>query len=77
MGSMDSWSSLPHQAMVRLTALPEPVLDAVAAQVRERSMVSRAVGHTRVERSKPGVDAQLVGAAELAFAPVLVAAATA
>ncbi|MGH4001755.1 MAG: ROK family protein, partial [Pseudonocardiaceae bacterium] len=58
-----------------LTALPEPVLDAVAAQVRERSMVSRAVGHTRVERSVLGGQAQLIGAAELAFGPVLEAAA--
>ena len=60
-----------------LTALPEPVLDAVAAQVRERSMVSRAVGHTQVVRSLLGGRAQLVGAAELAFGPVLDAAASA
>ncbi|MGQ0775341.1 MAG: ROK family protein [Pseudonocardiales bacterium] len=58
-----------------LTELPEPVLDAVAAQVRRRSMVSRAVGHTRVVRSVLGGQAQLVGAAELAFGPVLDAAA--
>lgn len=58
-----------------LTALPEPVLDAVATQVRERSVVSRAVGHTRVVRSLLGGEAQLVGAAELAFGPVLAAAA--
>jgi len=60
-----------------LTALPEPALDAVAAQVRERSMVSRAVGHTRVVRSLLGGEAQLVGAAELAFGPVLNTAASA
>ena len=59
-----------------LTALLEPVLDAVAAQVRERSMVSRAVRHTQVVPSVLGGEAQLVGAAELAFGPVLDAAAT-
>jgi predicted NBD/HSP70 family sugar kinase len=60
-----------------LTALPEPVLDAVAARVRERSMVSRAVGHTRVVPSVLGGEAQLIGAAELAFGPLLDAAASA
>jgi hypothetical protein len=34
-------------------------------------MVSRAVGHTPVVRSVLGGQAQLVGAAELAFDPVL------
>lgn len=58
-----------------LTELPEPVLDAVTAQIRQRSMVSRAVGHTQVARSTLGGQAQLVGAAELAFGPVLDAAA--
>jgi predicted NBD/HSP70 family sugar kinase len=56
-------------------ALPEPVLEVVAARVREHSMVSRAIGHTRVVRSELGRDAQLVGAAELAFNPILEAAA--
>jgi predicted NBD/HSP70 family sugar kinase len=55
-------------------ALPEVVLDEVARRVRERSMVSRAIGHTRVVRSELGRDAHLVGAAELAFHPVLDAA---
>lgn len=59
-----------------LAELPRPVLDAVAAQVGERSMVSRAVGHTRVVASELGAEAQLVGAAELAFGPVLLDAAT-
>jgi predicted NBD/HSP70 family sugar kinase len=54
-----------------LAALPDPVLDRAAAQVRERSMVSRALAHTEVVRSALGRDAQLVGAAELAFASVL------
>lgn len=56
-----------------LTALPQPVLGTVADRVRERSMVSRAIGHTRVVRSALGTEAQLVGAAELAFDPVLAA----
>jgi predicted NBD/HSP70 family sugar kinase len=56
-------------------ALPEPVLEVVATRVRERSMVSRAIGHTQVVRSELGRDAHLIGAAELAFSPVLDAAA--
>jgi predicted NBD/HSP70 family sugar kinase len=56
-------------------ALPEPVLEVVAARVREHSMVSRAIDHTRVVRSALGRDAHLVGAAELAFSPILEAAA--
>lgn len=60
-----------------LTALPDTVLDAVATQVRERSMVNRAVGPTRVVRSVLVGEAQLLGAAELAFGPVLDAAASA
>jgi predicted NBD/HSP70 family sugar kinase len=56
-------------------ALPEPVLEVVATRVREHSMVSRAIGHTRVVRSTLGRDAHLVGAAELAFSPILEAAA--
>ena len=40
---------------------------------RRRSLVSRAVGGTRIVASALGVDAQLVGAAELAFEPVLAA----
>lgn len=59
-----------------LSVLPAPVLDAVADQVARRSMLSRAVGHTRVVRSMLGAEAQLVGAAELAFGPALEAAAT-
>ena len=39
--------------------------------VHERSLVSRAVGGTRIETSPLGRDAKLVGAAELAFEPVL------
>ncbi len=58
-----------------LSALPAPVLDTVADQVARRSMLSRAVGHTRVVRSGLGAEAQLVGAAELAFGPALEAAA--
>jgi predicted NBD/HSP70 family sugar kinase len=53
------------------TALPPAVVAHVRAQVHERSLVSRAVGGTRIETSPLGRDAKLVGAAELAFEPVL------
>jgi predicted NBD/HSP70 family sugar kinase len=53
------------------TALPRCVVDDVRAMVHERSLVSRAVGGTRIETSPLGRDAKLVGAAELAFEPVL------
>ncbi|WP_026361133.1 ROK family transcriptional regulator [Amycolatopsis nigrescens] len=49
------------------TALPEPVVDRVAAEVRRRSLVSRAVGGTRIVRSALGADVKLLGAAEIAF----------
>ncbi len=53
------------------TALPPAVVAQVRVQVQERSLVSRAVGGTRIETSPLGRDAKLVGAAELAFEPVL------
>jgi predicted NBD/HSP70 family sugar kinase len=53
------------------TALPPAVVDHVRAVVHERSLVSRAVGGTRITTSPLGRDAKLVGAAELAFEPVL------
>ena len=53
------------------TALPRCVVDDVRAMVHERRLVSRAVGGTRIETSPLGRDAKLVGAAELAFEPVL------
>jgi predicted NBD/HSP70 family sugar kinase len=53
------------------TALPPSVVDRVRAAVHRRSLVSRAVGGTRIETSPLGRDAKLVGAAELAFEPVL------
>lgn len=53
------------------TALPPSVVDAVSAAVQQRSMVSRAVGGTQVVTSPLGRDAKLIGAAELAFEPVL------
>ncbi len=53
------------------TALPEPVVAEVRAVVQRRSLVSRAVGGTRIVRSPLGRDAKLVGAAEAAFEPVL------
>jgi predicted NBD/HSP70 family sugar kinase len=54
-----------------LGSLPESVLDEVSRQVRRDSMVSRAVGGVTVVRSALGRDAQLIGAAEMAFAPIL------
>lgn len=56
-----------------LAALPPAVVDRVRTVVHERSLVSRAVGGTRIGTSPLGRDAKLVGAAELAFEPVLVA----
>jgi predicted NBD/HSP70 family sugar kinase len=53
------------------TSLPRSVVDEVRAAVHERSLVSRATGGTRIEISPLGRDAKLVGAAELAFEPVL------
>ena len=53
------------------TALPASVVDAVSAAVQVRSLVSRAVGGTQVVISPLGRDAKLIGAAELAFEPVL------
>ena len=53
------------------TALPPAVVDHVRTMVHERSLVSRAVGGTRIRTSPLGRDAKLVGAAELAFEPVL------
>lgn len=52
-------------------ALPEPIVAHVRRLVHERSLVSRATGGTRIETSPLGRDAKLVGAAELAFEPVL------
>lgn len=53
------------------TALPPAIVDHVRREVHQRSLVSRAVGGTRIETSLLGRDAKLVGAAELAFEPVL------
>ena len=53
------------------TALPPAIVDHVRAVVHERSLVSRAVGGTRIVTSPLGRDAKVVGAAELAFEPVL------
>jgi predicted NBD/HSP70 family sugar kinase len=53
------------------TALPPSVVDSVSAAVQVRSLVSRAVGGTQIVTSPLGRDAKLVGAAELAFEPVL------
>jgi predicted NBD/HSP70 family sugar kinase len=53
------------------TALPPTLVAEVAAAVRKRSLVSRAVGGTRIVASTLGADVTLLGAAELAFEPVL------
>lgn len=53
------------------SALPEPLVERVERAVRERSLVSRALGGTRVVTSALGQDAKLLGAAELAFETVL------
>ncbi|WP_236791334.1 ROK family transcriptional regulator [Amycolatopsis sp. GM8] len=53
------------------SALPAPVVGKVEQIVRERSLVSRALGGTRVCTSALGTDAKLLGAAELAFETVL------
>lgn len=55
------------------TALPPWLVDRVRGGVHRRSLVSRAVGGTRITISPLGRDAKLVGAAELAFEPVLAA----
>jgi hypothetical protein len=47
------------------------VVGRVRSIVHERSLVSRAVGGTRIETSAARRDAKLIGAAELAFEPVL------
>jgi predicted NBD/HSP70 family sugar kinase len=53
------------------TALPAPVVARVGRTVRERSLISRALGGTRIVTSLLGSDAKLLGAAELAFEPLL------
>jgi predicted NBD/HSP70 family sugar kinase len=53
------------------TALPTSLISDVAKGVRRRSLVSRAVGGTRIVVSTLGGDVSLLGAAELAFEPVL------
>jgi predicted NBD/HSP70 family sugar kinase len=53
------------------TVLPASLIADVADKVRQRSLVSRAVGGIRLEVSTLGADSTLLGAAELAFEPVL------
>lgn len=53
------------------TALPASLVDSVSTVVQQRSLVSRAVGGTQIVTSPLGRDAKLIGAAELAFEPVL------
>ncbi|GAA4527370.1 ROK family protein [Amycolatopsis samaneae] len=54
-----------------LTVLPEEIVRSVAADVRRRSLVSRAVGGTRIVSSALGADVKLLGAAEVAFESAL------
>ncbi|MQY20261.1 ROK family transcriptional regulator [Nocardia macrotermitis] len=51
--------------------LPEAVVQRVQQEVRTRSMVSRALGGVRIEKSSLGADLKLLGAAEAAFEDVL------
>jgi len=51
--------------------LPDALVERVRDEVHSRSLVSRAGGGTRIEVSPLGRDGKLVGAAELAFEPVL------
>lgn len=53
------------------TALPDAVVSFAADEVRRRSMVSRALGGVRVEKSLLAADLKLLGAAEAAFEDVL------
>ncbi|MGH3448278.1 MAG: ROK family protein [Nocardioidaceae bacterium] len=53
------------------TALPDTLVAHVAAIVRQRSLVSRALGGIEIVTSSLGPDVTLLGAAELAFEPVL------
>ena len=55
------------------TALPRPLIEHVGVLVEQRSLVSRAMGGTRIITSSLGSDGKLVGAAELAFEQVLAA----
>jgi predicted NBD/HSP70 family sugar kinase/biotin operon repressor len=54
-----------------LTVLPESIVRATAEEVGRRSLVSRAVGGTRIVSSALGADVKLLGAAEVAFEVVL------
>lgn len=53
------------------TALPDEVVAELGEQVRRRSIVSRALGGIRIEKSTLGADLKLLGAAEAAFEGVL------
>jgi predicted NBD/HSP70 family sugar kinase/biotin operon repressor len=52
-------------------ALPTALVDTIRDELHRRSLVSRAAGRTRIAVSPLGRDGKLVGAAELAFEPVL------
>jgi predicted NBD/HSP70 family sugar kinase len=54
-----------------LAALPDAVVSRAADEVHRRSMVSRAIGGVRIEKSSLGADLKLLGAAEAAFEGLL------
>ncbi|GAA0647276.1 ROK family transcriptional regulator [Kutzneria viridogrisea] len=54
-----------------LAELPPVIVDEVAEEVRQRSLVSRAVGGIRITTSSLGPEAKIIGAAELAFEQAL------
>ncbi|MBF6333077.1 ROK family transcriptional regulator [Nocardia transvalensis] len=54
------------------TTLPDAVVSHVRREVVRRSMVGRALGGIRIEKSSLGADLKLLGAAEAAFEDVLV-----
>ncbi|MCM6777721.1 ROK family protein [Nocardia sp. CDC159] len=54
------------------TTLPDAVVRRVEQEVLRRSLVGRALGGVRIEKSSLGADLKLLGAAEAAFEDVLV-----
>ncbi|MCX4098146.1 ROK family transcriptional regulator [Nocardia sp. alder85J] len=55
------------------TTLPAAVVTHAEQEVHRRSMISRAIGGVRIEKSSLGADLKILGAAEAAFEDVLTA----
>ncbi|WP_019928872.1 ROK family transcriptional regulator [Nocardia sp. BMG111209] len=55
------------------TTLPDAVVTLAEQEIHRRSMISRAIGGIRIEKSSLGADLKLLGAAEAAFEDVLTA----